>query len=197
MKNTVKNTPVISNISNETALANQQEPAKKYEFTGETIEVGDYTLYRIRALRDFANIKAGDLGGFIHKVANLAHNGDCWVGGNAMVYGDARIYDNAHVSDNAKITGSAKIYENARVYGNASVHIRAEVYGNAQVYENALIYGDIFGHAKVYGNAKIYDTIYGKFLDKTRIYGNAEVYDKARVLGTSQVYRVTLYKKTQ
>ncbi len=52
-----KNTPVISSISNETALANQQEPAKKYEFTGETIEVGFKTLHRIRALRDFGDVK--------------------------------------------------------------------------------------------------------------------------------------------
>ncbi|WP_375647822.1 hypothetical protein [Bartonella sp. CR84HXZ] len=38
------NTPVISNIANETAPVNQQESAKKYEFTGETIEVDDYTF---------------------------------------------------------------------------------------------------------------------------------------------------------
>ncbi|WP_273720765.1 MULTISPECIES: hypothetical protein [unclassified Bartonella] len=69
MTNISKNTPVISSISNKTASVNKQEPAKKYEFTGETIEGGDYTLYRIRALRDFANVKAGNLGGFIHKVA--------------------------------------------------------------------------------------------------------------------------------
>ncbi|EJF81205.1 hypothetical protein MCQ_00483, partial [Candidatus Bartonella washoeensis Sb944nv] len=38
---------------------------KKYEFTDETIEVNGRTLYRIRALKDFWQVKAGDLGGFI------------------------------------------------------------------------------------------------------------------------------------
>ncbi|UNF40277.1 hypothetical protein MNL09_07520 [Bartonella krasnovii] len=49
MTNISQNTPVISN--------NKQEPAKKYELTGETIEVGFKTLHRIRALRDFGDVK--------------------------------------------------------------------------------------------------------------------------------------------
>ncbi|GAA5112388.1 hypothetical protein GCM10023261_16890 [Bartonella jaculi] len=60
--------------------------SKKYEFTNETKQVGDYTLYRIRSLRDFGSVKAGDLGGFIEKEANLSHDGNCWVGDNAWVY---------------------------------------------------------------------------------------------------------------
>lgn len=32
---------------------------KKYELTDEYITVGDKKLYRIRALRDFANVKKG------------------------------------------------------------------------------------------------------------------------------------------
>ena len=40
---------------------------KKYEFTGETKEIGFWfktvTLHRIRAIRDFGNVKAGDIGG--------------------------------------------------------------------------------------------------------------------------------------
>ncbi len=57
MNSISKNTSLISLNANETALANQQEPAKKYEFTGETIEVGFKTLHRIRALRDFGDVK--------------------------------------------------------------------------------------------------------------------------------------------
>ncbi|WP_375616758.1 hypothetical protein [Bartonella sp. AP58NXGY] len=37
---------------------------KKYELTDEKIEFDGYlTLYRIRALKDFGDVKAGDLGG--------------------------------------------------------------------------------------------------------------------------------------
>ncbi|WP_412057344.1 hypothetical protein [Bartonella sp. DGB2] len=53
---------------------------KKYELTQETREVDDRTLYRIKALRDFGDIKAGDLGGFVENEYRLSHDGTCWVG---------------------------------------------------------------------------------------------------------------------
>ena len=41
---------------------------KKYELTNEIKNLADgVVLYRIRALRDFADVKAGDLGGFVQK----------------------------------------------------------------------------------------------------------------------------------
>lgn len=56
---------------------------KKYEFTADTINFDGMELHRIKAVKDFGNIKAGDLGGYIEKEENLSHNG------NAKVYGDA------------------------------------------------------------------------------------------------------------
>ncbi len=76
---------------------------KKYELTNEMKTVKDLlsdrvrTIYRIRALRDFGNVKADDLGGFIEHEGNLSHEGNCWVGGNAWIYNDAYISDNAQV----------------------------------------------------------------------------------------------------
>ena len=32
------------------------------------------TLYRIKALKDFADVKAGDLGGYIEDYRNLSHD---------------------------------------------------------------------------------------------------------------------------
>ncbi len=55
------------------------------------------TIYRIRALRDFGNVKADDLGGFIEHEGNLNHEGNCWVGGNAWIYDDSYISDDAQV----------------------------------------------------------------------------------------------------
>ena len=46
---------------------------KKYEFTGEEKEVFGRTLYRIRAVRDFANVHSGDVGGWIESEKNLSH----------------------------------------------------------------------------------------------------------------------------
>ena len=53
---------------------------KKYELTEETKVIGGKTLFRIRALRSFGGIKAGDLGGFIENERNLSHGGNAWVG---------------------------------------------------------------------------------------------------------------------
>ena len=38
--------------------------SRKYELTNISMEFGGRTLYRIRALKDFSDVKAGDLGGY-------------------------------------------------------------------------------------------------------------------------------------
>lgn len=57
----------------------------KYELTSETKTLGSRTLYRIKALCDFGEVKSGDLGGFIEKEDNLSQYGNAWVSGNAKV----------------------------------------------------------------------------------------------------------------
>ena len=69
---------------------------KKYELTNEELKVidddispyGMYStiVYRIRALKDFGDVKAGDLGGYVNSEENLSHEGNCWI------YDDAKIY---------------------------------------------------------------------------------------------------------
>ena len=82
---------------------------KKYRLTEETTKVGNRTLYRIQALRDFGNVKEGDIGGYIESEKNLSQDGNAWVYGNARVYGDACVYGDAWVSDNARVYGDADI----------------------------------------------------------------------------------------
>lgn len=76
---------------------------KKYELTEETKVIVGKTLFRIRALRSFGDIKAGDLGGFIENERNLSHEGNAWVGGNARVGGYAWIDGYARVDDDGLI----------------------------------------------------------------------------------------------
>ena len=52
---------------------------RKYELTDETIICDGRILHRIKALRDFGNVKARELGGWIEKESNLSHSGNCWV----------------------------------------------------------------------------------------------------------------------
>ena len=130
----------------------------KYEMLyDDKIEVAGRTLYKIRALRDFNDVKAGNLGGYIEGEENLSQDEDCWVYGNAQVYGDAHVYGNAWVYGNAQVYGDAHVYGNAWVYGNAQVYGNAWVYGNAKVYGDAWVCGNawVHGDAKVYGDALI------------------------------------------
>ena len=62
---------------------------KKFELTSEFIWFLGRKLFRIKALIDFSDIKAGDLGGYVEKEENLEHDGNVWVYGNAKVYGNA------------------------------------------------------------------------------------------------------------
>jgi hypothetical protein len=82
---------------------------KKYELTGAKV-VNNRTLYQIRALKDFSNVKKGDLGGWIEKEDNLSQEGDCWVYGDAWVYGAAQVYGNAWVFEEAQVYGNAQVY---------------------------------------------------------------------------------------
>ena len=162
-------------------------------------------LFRLRALRDFGNVKAGELGGLVAGEHNLSHEGDCWVYGNAQVfgnawvfgtariYGNAQVYGDAQVRDRSHVYGTAWVYEDARVFGNARVYGNAWVFGNARVYDNALVYcnaqafgsANIYGDAMVCGNAKVYDN--ARVFGNAWVFGDAEVYGNAKVFGDAQV----------
>jgi len=119
---------------------------KKYKLMeSDSIVLHGRTLYRIKAVRSFGDVKKGELGGYIEKENNLSHKGNCWVYDNAWAWDDARVSGDALVYGNAWVYGSTRLYDNAEVCGNARVH------GNAKVYGNARVYGD----AEVYGNAKV------------------------------------------
>ncbi|CAK00650.1 hypothetical protein [Bartonella tribocorum] len=152
--------------------------SKKYELTNENHTFEGITVHRIRALRDFDDVKAGALGGFIENESNLSHDGNCWV------YDDALVFKNGHVYENARVFGKAvacgHIYGHARVYENAIaagyIYDNAHVYGNAVVSDNSRVYGN----AHVYGKAIIYDNAY--------VYDNARVYENARIANDVHIY---------
>ena len=102
---------------------------KKYEL----IESDRKGFYRVKALKDFGDVKKGDIGGYIENENSLSHEGLCWVYNNAKIYGYSEIFDNAKISGNAKVFGYSEVYDNAEVYGNA------KVFGNAEICENARI----------------------------------------------------------
>ena len=90
-------------------------------------------LYRIRALRSFGDVEAGDLGGYVSSEANLSHEGDAWIYDNAKVTSQARVSGNAIVSDNVLVTGEAQISGNAQIRGWARIAGTAKINGDASI----------------------------------------------------------------
>ena len=63
---------------------------KKFELTSETkINIFGKKLFRIKALISFADVEAGETGGWVEKEGNVNQSGNAWVYGDAMVYGNA------------------------------------------------------------------------------------------------------------
>ena len=121
--------------------------AKKYKLTSNVFpDAAGRTLYQIRALKDFADVKAGDLGGYIEGEHNLFQAGTCWLY-SGIACDQAQIYDDAKVTD-SELGGMAQVYGNAEVL-NSTVEGKAEIYGEAKV-----AYSKVGGKAKITGNAR-------------------------------------------
>ena len=123
----------------------------------DTEHVDGHTLYRIKSLKDFNGIRAGELGGYIEKEYNLSHEGNCWVHKHAMVYDGAMVREDAQIGGAAIVAGNAFIYEKAKITGNAGVCGRAHVKGTATIKEHARVFDDavIGGDTIVGGHAYI------------------------------------------
>lgn len=165
---------------------------KKYEFTGEVSEIGCTEIYRIKALKDFGNVKKGDLGGWIEKEENLSQRGSSWVYPNSIVIGHAEILGNAKVKGYSIIEGHTTIYGNAYIkdtkinsnsayiYNNAKV-INSKIYGEVQIYNNAKIEKALIYNAEIYNNAILQN---GVVVDgNPRIAGNSRIIGNVKIEG--------------
>lgn len=92
---------------------------KKFELTTDKIKNNGVTLHRIKALIDFRDVKAGELGGYVEKETNLSQYGDAWVYRHAQVFGNAWVRDNACVCGNGLVYGNAWLCSNAQVSSDA------------------------------------------------------------------------------
>ena len=98
---------------------------KKYTTTGETRIIDGHVLYRIKALKDFDDVKVGDLGGFIEYEHNLSHLHNGWI------YYDAAVYEHARVH-HAKIKGKIAIGGQSIVWKDYDVSKKAKIYKQSE-----------------------------------------------------------------
>lgn len=102
---------------------------KKYELIKSDIR----GLYRIKALRNFGDVKKGDIGGYVENPNNLSHEGYCWVHDNAIIHDNVKIYDNARIYGNSEIWDYAVIDGNSRIYGDSAISGNAFIDGDAEI----------------------------------------------------------------
>lgn len=115
---------------------------KKYEILKDTKErfLGR-EVYRIRALKNFSDVKKGDIGGYVESKRNLSQEGDCWIYDNAIACDYSVVCDNAKVCDNAIVRDYVVICGHAIIRDNTMICDSAIVCNYAKVCDNSVVYG--------------------------------------------------------
>jgi hypothetical protein len=109
---------------------------KKYELLADDcLRAGDRTVYRIRALRDFADVTRGELGGYVQDEFSLSHTGHAWVADVAQVYGS-----HGCVRDNGRVSGEAWVL--GRVDGDAQICDLVVIAEGAHIGGRTMVCGD-------------------------------------------------------
>lgn len=170
---------------------------KKYKLTSECVNFDGKYLHRIRALRDFGNVKKGELGGYVESEKNLTHEGTAWVSGYAKVIGDSSITgcavvtDQAIIRDHARVISYALVWDNADIGENVVVSGHTQVHGSSRLRGHARIndYAEINGNAFIGNFAKVeHEAVVGgdsMVLNYSRIRGHAIVTGSACIIGNS------------
>lgn len=132
----------------------------KYEITDICKQTAFGEVFRIRALKDFSDVKAGDLGGWIAKTAQLSQYDDCWLYDDATMHNNARMYDNAVMHHNTRMYNNAEMRNNARMYNNTEMRNNAVMYDKTEMYDNAQLIksGVLFGRSQLRGDAIVSNT---------------------------------------
>ena len=116
-------------------------------------------LYRIKALKDFSDVKKGDLGGYVSNNTNLDQNGDAWVYDDAEVHGTAVVFEDAKIRNNAVIKSESYIFGNTEVKDNACVD-SSRLYGDTILSDSCKVLSSM-----IKGNIKICNDVVVQKLD--------------------------------
>lgn len=151
---------------------------KKFTVTNEfkVISFGSTIVYRIKALKSFGNVQAGDLGGWVEKEENLSQKGDCWITGEAIVIENAKVMDDAMIRCHAFVRGNAVISDQAVVTDKTVVYGNARVLGCSRIMSNGIVSGDavVAGFSTVRGCVTGNASIENSYInDKTTISGGS------------------------
>ena len=152
---------------------------KKYELSDITMEFGIKTLYRIRALKDFSGVKAGDLGGWVSSENNLSQEGNCWI------YDEAKCMDNARMYDDSCMYGYSEMYDSSRMHGDSKMHNYSEMHNSSRMYGYSKMYGcsEMHDSSTMYGNSIMYGN--SMMCGHSKMFDNSEMFDDSAMYGNS------------
>ncbi|WP_294833300.1 hypothetical protein [uncultured Gilliamella sp.] len=143
---------------------------RKYELTTEKTKHEGRTLYRIRALRDFEDVKMGDLGGFVECEINLSHSGDCWI------YDDSKVIGRSKIVGCSKVKGKS-IVENSTVYNST---VEESVVMDYSIVENSIV-----KNYSIVESSNVTDS--SIVMNKSKVTGGSMVMNKSTVMDYSAV----------
>lgn len=131
-------------------------------------------IYRLKALRDIPlhGVKKGDFGGYVTSPSAVSHDGNCWIGQQAVTYGDVTLKDDAYIGGTASvvcdraryisITGNSQIIDEARVRVEATAKFNGGIFGDVIISGSAYVKNPktIFGMVEIRDRCSIIDPLY-------------------------------------
>lgn len=112
---------------------------KKYELVPETVtKLYSKPMYRIRALKDFSDVKKGQYGGYVESEENLSQTGNCWIYDDSIVGSGSRVIDNAVIKDSSRVICGSEVSDDAVVEGGSLIDESSVVSDQSRV-NNSLV----------------------------------------------------------
>ncbi len=148
------------------------------------------TLWQIIALRDFADVSAGSVGGWINAETALSQDGNGWIyDENSVVFAEAKVTGNARITQACTLSHGALIEDNAWI-DNAIISHEARISDNVTI-QCSRVRGKchIFGEARILNECDIIAAI-GLTPDSTQI---LQIYDRATVSRSRVVHQAQIY----
>lgn len=138
----------------------------KYEITDIVGYRFKKKVYRIRALKNFGDVKKGDLGGYVSSYENLSQYGDCW------------IYDDAAVIQDATLENNSTIHNTSIMYGTSTAIRNSKIYKSTRICGNSIISDSTISGKSLLKDTRIYNS---------RIKGNIITYDTSSLINYSNI----------
>ena len=168
--------------------------SRKYELTNITMEFGIKTLYRIRALKDFSDVKRGELGGWVSSENNLSQEGNCWIYDEAKCMDNARMYDDScmygysEMYDSSRMHGDSKMYNYSEMHNSSRMYGYSKMYDSSEMHDSSTMYGNsiMYGNSMMCGNSRMFD--YSEMFDDSAMYGNSTMNGYSIMFGNSEMY---------